>query len=166
MNELSTRFKQAYDYLLSNGFITGNKDFAAKIGVSTSMITEIFKGRSNVGTTALQNIVYVFNIDANWLFTGLGTMVINDEAVQPVDLTESSVYYNMYKEERAKSDAQAEQIGALKQTIRQLEEKILGLQQDSRPDFISDTGKASDGSTQIRKSDVAGSESARFAEQP
>lgn len=131
MNELSTRFKQAYDYLLSSSLVAGNKDFATKIGVSTSMITEIFKGRSNVGTTALQNIVSVFDIDANWLLTGVGSMTVANQAIQIADQSaEATVYYNMYKEERAKSDAQAEEIGSLKHQIKTLEEKIEGLQHE------------------------------------
>ena len=47
----------------------------------------------------------------------------------------------MYKEERAKSESQAEQIGALKQTVRQLEEKIEGLQHELT---TSDNGDARD----------------------
>lgn len=38
------------------------------------MITEIYKGRSAVGTTAIQNIVTVFNISGDWLLTGEGSM--------------------------------------------------------------------------------------------
>ena len=39
------------------------------------MVTEISKGRSNVGTFAIQNIVTVFNINAEWLLTGRGDML-------------------------------------------------------------------------------------------
>lgn len=159
-NELSMRFKQAYDYLLSNGFIAGNKDFAAKIGVSTSMITEIFKGRSNVGATALQNIVSVFKIDANWLFTGLGTMVINNEVVKLADSKESSVYYNMYKEEKAENKALIKEIGALEQQVKILEKQLedLGFGETRKQE-------ASAGSTRTRKSGVVESENAQFAGQ-
>jgi phage repressor protein C with HTH and peptisase S24 domain len=75
MNELSIRFIEVYNYLLLNNIISGNKDFALKIGVSASMVTEITKGRSNVGVTALQNIVSRFDIDGDWLLTGKGEML-------------------------------------------------------------------------------------------
>lgn len=39
------------------------------------MITEIYKGRSAVGTTAIQNIVRIFNISGDWLLTGEGEML-------------------------------------------------------------------------------------------
>ena len=43
MNDVTIRFIDAYNYLLSERIIAGPKDFAEKIGVSTSMIKEIKK---------------------------------------------------------------------------------------------------------------------------
>ena len=45
MNSISLRFKEVLDYLVSSGEVSNNKDFASKTGMSTSMITEICKGR-------------------------------------------------------------------------------------------------------------------------
>ena len=80
MSDFSLRFIEAYNYLLENKYILGNKDFASKIGISTSMVTEVLKRRSNVGVTALQNIVSGFNIDGNWLLTGKGEMLKSEDA--------------------------------------------------------------------------------------
>lgn len=44
------------------------------------MVTEISKGRSAVGTTAIQNLVLTFGISANWLLTGQGDMFHNESA--------------------------------------------------------------------------------------
>lgn len=74
-NELSARFIAAYEALLDNGKVTDKRDFALKIGISPSMVTEISKGRSNVGTLAIQNIVSLFDINAEWLLTGKGDML-------------------------------------------------------------------------------------------
>lgn len=74
-NELSARFIAAYEALIDSKKVTDKRDFALKIGISPSMVTEISKGRSNVGTLAVQNIVSVFNIDADWLLTGRGKML-------------------------------------------------------------------------------------------
>lgn len=74
-NELSARFIAAYEALLGDKQVSDKRDFALRIGISPSMVTEISKGRSNVGTLAIQNIVSVFNIDANWLLTGKGDML-------------------------------------------------------------------------------------------
>jgi transcriptional regulator with XRE-family HTH domain len=84
MDTLSVRFLKAYDYLKNNSLVTGQRDFAAKIGVSTSMITEIVKGRSNVGASALQNIVIAFDeFNADWILTGKGEMLKTEETKSP-----------------------------------------------------------------------------------
>lgn len=79
--EISSRFIEAYNALLSAGLTADKKDFATKIGISPSMVTEISKGRSSVGTTAIQNIVSVFDVSANWLLTGNGEMLAGDTSV-------------------------------------------------------------------------------------
>lgn len=74
-NEVSARFIEAYEALLRDNKVSDKRDFAAKLGISASMVTEISKGRSSVGTSAIQNIVLQFNIDAKWLLTGEGSML-------------------------------------------------------------------------------------------
>lgn len=132
VNELSIRFKQAYDHLLDAERVAGHKDFATRIGVSTSMITEIFKGRSNVGATALQNIVIMFDIDGNWLLTGRGEMFIKNDINSPLDtelsiLKDESVLYKIYKEKDLEVGALKEEIGRLKAQLDILSPKNLFL---------------------------------------
>ena len=79
--EISSRFIEAYNALLSAGLTADKKDFATKIGISPSMVTEISKGRSSVGTTAIQNIVSVFDVSATWLLTGNGEMLAGDTSI-------------------------------------------------------------------------------------
>ena len=74
-NDVSARFIEAYETLLRDKKVSDKRDFAAKLGISASMVTEISKGRSSVGTSAIQNIVLQFNIDAKWLLTGEGAML-------------------------------------------------------------------------------------------
>lgn len=88
MSDIRTRFLEVYSHLLKVGLTTGYKDFAFKISVSPSMITEISKGRSNVGTTAIQNTVLSFPISADWLLTGRGSMLCNEqEQLQPIEIS-------------------------------------------------------------------------------
>ena len=79
INDLSKRFLEVLNYLTKEKLIADNKDFASKISVSTSMITEISKGRSNVGLTAIQNTVLLFPINSDWLLTGEGSMLRTEE---------------------------------------------------------------------------------------
>lgn len=74
-NEISARFIKAFNTLLSMGQVSDKKDFASKLGISPSMVTEISKGRSSVGLTAIQNIVLLFNVSSEWLLTGEGDML-------------------------------------------------------------------------------------------
>lgn len=86
-NDISTRFIQAYNHPLSSDHVSDKKDFASKIGISASMVTEISKGRSSVGVTTIQNIVSCFHISSYWLLTGKGTMLFEPkpagQAVNP-----------------------------------------------------------------------------------
>lgn len=139
--------------------LKGNADLARFLGVAPNTITNWY-GRSTFDL----DIIYTKceGVSFDWLFTGHGKKVLEDQSSIPASqLVDNSLLYTMYKEKEEKVEAQAEQIGALKQMIRQLEEKIEGLQQSIHPDT-----SVSAGSTRIRKSGVAESGSARFAEQP
>jgi transcriptional regulator with XRE-family HTH domain len=74
MNDVTSRFIECYNSLLSNNLVGDKKEFADMIGVSSSLITEIVKGRSNIGITAIQNTVLKFDLNEDWLFTGNGEM--------------------------------------------------------------------------------------------
>lgn len=72
---VSDRFIEAFNKLLEAGKVSDQKDFSIQIGISSSMFTEISKGRSNVGMKAIQNIVLLFGISSDWLLTGEGEML-------------------------------------------------------------------------------------------
>lgn len=65
--------------LKDEGLITDKKDFAQRIGVSASLVTEVTKGRSNVGIQAIQNLVDLFGFSAKWLLLGEGDPWVADE---------------------------------------------------------------------------------------
>lgn len=140
INELSKRFLEVLNHLIKEKIVADNKDFASHISVSTSMITEISKGRSNVGLTAIQNTVLKFPISSDWLLTGEGSMLRNSNTSEemgvtpnatPISSAEESLIYKMYKEKDTEVGALKEEIGALKLRIRQLES------QDKEPDHPS-----------------------------
>lgn len=99
--EVSNRFIEAYERLLSDGLVASKKDFASNVGVSPSMITEISKGRSSVGTSSIQNIVLLYGISGEWLLTGKGNMLKEEgkeDASAPVVSYNPKVgqpYYNV-----------------------------------------------------------------------
>ncbi|WP_187477812.1 helix-turn-helix transcriptional regulator [Amniculibacterium sp. G2-70] len=76
MNDITQRFIDVYEYLLNNKLVDSSRDFANKIDISASMMTEIIKKRSNAGINPIQKTVQNFsNIDSTWLLTGIGEMV-------------------------------------------------------------------------------------------
>ena len=60
--DISSRFIEVLNELLKRGSLPDKKTFALSVGCSTSMITEISKGRSNVGVSVLQNTVQNYSI--------------------------------------------------------------------------------------------------------
>lgn len=76
MSELNKRFSIFYDELIIKNKIKNASDFAKKLGVSTSLMTEINKNRTIVGTSVIQNSVNEFGLNANWLYTGEGDMLL------------------------------------------------------------------------------------------
>lgn len=75
MKDITIRFLEVYKYFLNAKKVKDASDFAGKIGISTSMMTEIVKGRSNAGVATIQKTVKHFKlINLEWLMTGHGKM--------------------------------------------------------------------------------------------
>lgn len=131
-NEISSRFIEAYNRLLSLGKTSDKKDFAGKIGVSPSMVTEISKGRSSVGLTAIQNIVLEFGVSADWILTGRGD-VFSSESEKVVDMQKQAIgvqqppsntldtFLTMIKDKDSLIMELSEEVGRLREQIRQLQ---------------------------------------------
>ena len=100
--------------------------FEKSIGMSNASFGKSLKNNGAIGSDKLEKILKEYpEINPEWLLTGQGDMIKNKLEIQSHEV---SMLYNMYNEEKSKVESQAEQIGALKQTIRQLEDKIEGLQ--------------------------------------
>ena len=142
LNELSVRFLKVLEFLIDKKYVSDNKDFATKISVSASLITEISKGRSNVGLTAIQNTVLTFPIDSDWLLTGRGCMFRDSEetgdasgSLQTDFLSapeSASFLYRMYKEKDDENKSLIEELGGLKERLRHFESELS--QYESQPE--------------------------------
>lgn len=125
MNEaIGDRIRQ-----LINEFADGkNLLFAKKIGINESNIRNYLSG-TQPKFDVLSSIVDKFAINSEWLLTGKGSMLKNKEQLQSLLVqpthSEESVYYKLYKEERSKVEAQAEEIGRLKAMLEGGGEKKL-----------------------------------------
>lgn len=82
MNDISTRFLELYDYLKDAKKVSSKADFAEKLDISSSTITDITKGRSNAGINVVRNIVTAFpEINTDWVLAGVGEMLKIGEKV-------------------------------------------------------------------------------------
>lgn len=76
MKEITIRFIDVYNHFLDIKKVKNASDFAEKIGISTSLMNEILKGRSNVGIKPIQSTVqYFYGISLEWLIKGEGKMI-------------------------------------------------------------------------------------------
>ncbi len=83
MSDINIRFLDFLQYLIREKIVKDNADFANKCGISTSMLTEISKGRTQVGAKVIHNSVLHFNLNANWLLTSQGDMLISNDNTTP-----------------------------------------------------------------------------------
>lgn len=129
-NDVSARFIEAYEALLYKKKVSDKRDFATQLGISPSLVTEITKGRSSVGTSAIQNIVSKFNISADWLLTGRGEMLADEQptsappkSIQVDDrLSNLGVTPDLITELLNRITEQAAEIGRLNELVRQLQQ--------------------------------------------
>lgn len=76
MNDVTSRFLMTYEYLKEAKVVSNIKSFAAELNISTSLVTEICKKRTNAGMVPISNLLARYkDIDANWLLTGEGSML-------------------------------------------------------------------------------------------
>lgn len=80
MNEISERYILLINELIERKLITNSKEFALQIGISVSSITEIGKGRTNVGLSLIQKTVLHYPlISLEWLICGNGFMFKDED---------------------------------------------------------------------------------------
>lgn len=125
--DISSRFIEVLNELLKRGCLPDKKAFASSVGCSTSMITEISKGRSNVGVSVLQNTVQNYGVSATWLLVGTGDMFVNEEADAHNDSNAEPMVDKLLGIIDKKDDIirqQAEDVGQLRAELAQLKLRL------------------------------------------
>lgn len=125
--DISSRFIEVLNELLKRGCLPDKKAFASSVGCSTSMITEISKGRSNVGVSVLQNTVQNYGVSATWLLVGTGDMFVSEEADAHNDSNAEPMVDKLLGIIDKKDDIirqQAEDVGQLRAELAQLKQRL------------------------------------------
>lgn len=136
--DISSRFVEVLNELLRQGKVPDKKAFASAVGCSTSMITEISKGRSNVGTSVIQNTVQIYDVSATWLLTGAGEMFA-DEVKNSGDPMLDRLM-NMLEKKDEIIRRQAEEIGQLRAKIDELKIRLQKTASDASTSGIANVG--------------------------
>lgn len=121
-NEATVRFIEVYNWVINNTEIKKAAEFARKIGISTSLLNEIVKGRSNAGVECIQNTVQILNVSPHWLLSNNGSMFENENIVN-----EPRTKYLT-----TKPDNMIEKLHLLENTIKDKEEIISFLREKVR----------------------------------
>lgn len=116
------------EYITKKG-ISFNR-LAIELGLSNSYFSKMVKSGGSIGSDVIEKILRIHtDIDANWLLTGNSTSAVVHASIETAEaVVNEPMFCKLYKEEKAENKALSEEIGALKLTVRQLEEKVLGLQ--------------------------------------
>lgn len=133
MKSVNDRFIEFYESLLSRGLVKNAADFAKKVEISTSLMTEIAKKRSNVGLKTIQSTVIYFDLNVDWLFTGNGSMLKNpelmseDEIKQHVKEVEAGKWHHSSKLDKDFSETEHYNniIGAMQHEISELKNRLV-----------------------------------------
>ncbi|RHB24094.1 hypothetical protein [Bacteroides stercoris] len=129
-----TKFETIHErikYLVDNYASGKNTVFAAKLGVSEANIRGYIKGvipKADI----LEKIVISYEINAMWLLTGLGYESLPNSAPgNPILATDDISIKNFFgqldpyiQSKDAKIIQQAEEIGRLKEQIRQMQQRL------------------------------------------
>lgn len=53
--------------------------FSNKTGISEMVLLNIYKGKNRIGTNVIEKLLNHYNVNANWLFCGIGSMRLSDD---------------------------------------------------------------------------------------
>jgi plasmid maintenance system antidote protein VapI len=82
-NSINNRFSEAIKYLTNHIGGISKGDIAELLDLKSSTFSEILKGRMNVATDHIAKLTVSYDISPEWLLTGKGAMIKNDQKNDP-----------------------------------------------------------------------------------
>lgn len=99
--------------------------FERSIGMANASFGKSLKKQGAIGTDKLENILNIYpDISPAWLLKGEGNMILTGEVSQPTQEPAPTYLLNMVNEKDLTIRGQAEEIGELRERIRQLEQRL------------------------------------------
>ncbi len=99
--------------------------FERSIGMANASFGKSLKKQGAIGTDKLENILNIYpDISPLWLLKGEGNMISANESAQPAQESTPTYLLNMINEKDTLIRQQAEELGELRERIRQLEQRL------------------------------------------
>lgn len=99
--------------------------FERSIGMANASFGKSLKKQGAIGTDKLENILNIYpDISPIWLLKGEGNMILTNESAQPAQEPAPTYLLNMVNEKDTIIRQQAEELGELRERIRQLEQRL------------------------------------------
>lgn len=99
--------------------------FERSIGMANASFGKSLKKQGAIGTDKLENILNIYpDISPLWLLKGEGNMISVNESAQPAQEPTPTYLLNMISEKDTLIRQQAEELGELRERIRQLEQRL------------------------------------------
>lgn len=99
--------------------------FERSIGMANASFGKSLKKQGAIGTDKLENILSIYpDISPAWLLKGEGNMILTSEVSQPTQEPAPTYLLNMVNDKDLTIREQAEEIGELRERIRQLEQRL------------------------------------------
>ena len=108
---VNQRFISAINYLLDSNTESNKYTIAQKLGLKTSMFSEILKKRVNVGIEHIIRLKKNWNISYDWILDGSGEMIKLENNIKNLDFKELA-------------ESRKETAELLREKIKNLEEEI------------------------------------------
>ena len=132
--QINNRFIEAIDFVLQSNVGLSKKDVATSLMVKPSKFSEILNKRMGIGVDIAALLCANYGVSSDWLLMGKGDIMSNNPHSIVVEKANGDSFLI------DKIASQAEEIGRLKEQVRQLEDNIKKLVSDAACSSIADAG--------------------------
>lgn len=85
-------FYEAIEHILQENYVKNKGQLAKIFHISPSKFSEILNKRMNPGLNLFKILIEKFNINANWLITGKGSMLYQEEEEETIIAEPKGIY--------------------------------------------------------------------------
>ncbi len=132
--QINNRFIESIDFILQSNTRLSKKDIAMSLMIKPSKFSEILNKRMGIGVDIAALLCANYGVSSDWLLMGKGDIMSNVPHSVIVERANGDSFFI------DKIASQAEEIGKLKEQIRQLEDNIKKLVSDVTCSNIADAG--------------------------